>query len=383
MLNKVLFLSAWYPHRYDAMSGLFVRKHAEAVARHIDVCVLFLYADDKAKNFDIVQQKSGEITEIYVYFPFSKNKYLRTFSKAINYFRAFCKGYSCVQKNFGCPDVCHANVLTRSVFLAFLLNKIKRIPYVVSEHWSRYLPENYSYRGCFRKIVTKLVLKNAQCVMPVSTLLQRAMQSCGLVHYNYRVVHNVVEDFFYNSIPKEPREKKRILHISCFDEKAKNVCGILRTIKKLAEKRSDFELVLVGDGLDFECVKKYATNLNLSQDVVKFVGEQTPLQVHRWLSQSDFILMFSNYETSGVVFSEALTCGKPIVSTPVGIVAEMDEKQGRLVPIGDEEKLFLEADFMLDNFQNFDKHLLRAKASKFTYSSVADELIRIYNEAIQ
>ena len=64
-------------------------------------------------------------------------------------------------------------------------------------------------------------------------------------------------------------------------------------------------------------------------------------------------------------------------------MAEMDEKQGRLVPIGDEEKLFLEADFMLDNFQNFDKHLLRAKASKFTYSSVADELIRIYNEAIQ
>jgi len=31
--TKVLFLSAWYPNRYDAMAGLFVRKHAEAVSQ--------------------------------------------------------------------------------------------------------------------------------------------------------------------------------------------------------------------------------------------------------------------------------------------------------------------------------------------------------------
>jgi hypothetical protein len=28
---KILFLSAWYPHRYDPMPGLFVKQHAEAV----------------------------------------------------------------------------------------------------------------------------------------------------------------------------------------------------------------------------------------------------------------------------------------------------------------------------------------------------------------
>jgi hypothetical protein len=38
---KVLFLTPWYPHRYDAMSGLFVRKHAQAVARQgVEVTVL-------------------------------------------------------------------------------------------------------------------------------------------------------------------------------------------------------------------------------------------------------------------------------------------------------------------------------------------------------
>ena len=39
---KVLFLSAWYPTERDAMAGLFVQKHAEAVAQQgHDVRVLY------------------------------------------------------------------------------------------------------------------------------------------------------------------------------------------------------------------------------------------------------------------------------------------------------------------------------------------------------
>lgn len=383
MVNKVLFLSAWYPHRYDAMSGLFVRKHAEAVARLVNVCVLYLYADSKVDSFDVVSKKSGRLTEIFVYFPFCSNKYIRVFSKAINYFRAFLKGYKVVLEEFGSPDICHANVLTRSAFLAFLLFKTKQIPYVISEHWSRYLPENYSYKGIFRKLISKMVVKNAQCIIPVSALLQKSMQHCGLQHQNYQVVPNVVDDFFYNSQPKQPRDKKRILHISCFDERAKNICGILRMIKQLSSKRDDFELLIIGEGIDFERVRTYSKKLCLSQEAVRFLGEQTPQQVCDWLYQSDFLLMFSNYETSGVVFSEALACGRPFVSTPVGIVPEITSRVGRIVPIGDEEKLLEAVNVMLDNFQQFDEQALQSIAQKFSYFSVADVLMEIYNRAIR
>lgn len=41
---KVLYLTQWYPHRYDAMAGLFVRNHAEAAVRQgVDVCVLYCH----------------------------------------------------------------------------------------------------------------------------------------------------------------------------------------------------------------------------------------------------------------------------------------------------------------------------------------------------
>lgn len=39
---KVLFLTHWYPSNKDAMSGLFVQKHVEAVrAQGVDVRVIF------------------------------------------------------------------------------------------------------------------------------------------------------------------------------------------------------------------------------------------------------------------------------------------------------------------------------------------------------
>ena len=41
----VLFLSAWYPTERDAMAGLFVQMHAEAVMQHgADVKVLYTEA---------------------------------------------------------------------------------------------------------------------------------------------------------------------------------------------------------------------------------------------------------------------------------------------------------------------------------------------------
>ena len=80
---KVLFLSAWYPHRYDAMWGLFVRKHAEAASRLCDVCVLYIWADENVSRFDIVEQVTNGVREVYVYYPFCRVPVLRQLTKAV------------------------------------------------------------------------------------------------------------------------------------------------------------------------------------------------------------------------------------------------------------------------------------------------------------
>jgi len=377
---KTLFLTAWYPHRYDAMAGLFVRKHAEAISCYAEVCVLYLHTDENIKKFEIIEQNFKNVREVYVYFPFIHNKFLAKISKAINYVRAFFKGYKIVKKSFGKPNITQVNVLTRNGVLAYYLKLIQKIPYTIIEHWSRYFPQNKTYNGWLRKCVTEFVVKRAEVLMPVSTCLKNAMANYNLSHNQTIIINNVVDDFFFEKVKeKEQRIKKRILHISCFDEKAKNICGLLNAAKLLYDKRSDFELVVVGTGRDFEMCYKHYENLNFPQNVIKFIGEITPKEVSNWLQNSDFSVMFSNYETSCVVVMESLASGVPVIGTPTGIVPDsINETNGLTVDFNDTNDLAEKMNFMLDNFEKYDAEIIRKEAKKFSYQSVGKKMFEIY-----
>lgn len=379
--TKVLFLSAWYPHRYDAMEGLFVRKHALAANLYSDVCVLFLYADKHISHFEIVKQKKQQLTEIYVYYPFSTIGIFRKLTKLVNYLRAFRKGCTVVKREWGKPDVTHANILTRTGVLAYILHHKEHIPYVITEHWTRYLDTNYSYTGFLRKKVTEYVVKQAKYILPVSQSLKDAMISNGLYNANYQIIDNVVDDFFYKNQDKISRGKKRILHVSCFAERQKNIKGILHAIKRVSNERNDFEVIIVGTGIDYESVVEEARNLNVLDTIVHFVGEQTPQQVSDWMHQSDFFVLFSNYENCPVVLLESLACGIPIISTEVGNAHELiTSKNGRLIPVGDENALYFNIKWMLDNYKTFDKTEIQESAKPFSFEKTGETLQLIYKQ---
>jgi len=346
--------------------------------------VLYLYADENIKCFEIVEQNFENVREIYVYFPFSQNKLFSKISKVVNYARAFYKGYKAVKKWFGKPDITQVNVLTRSGILAYWLKKTQKIPYVIIEHWSRYLSENKNYNGWIRKRVTELVVKHSEVLMPVSNYLKNAMSNCNLSNKNTVVINNVVDDFFFEHLDqKKQRTKKRVLHISCFDEKAKNICGLLDATKVLSEKRTDFELIVVGTGVDFEKCKRHYENLNFPKELVKFTGEIEPKEISSWFQNSDFSVMFSNYETACVVVAESLASGIPVIGTPTGIVPDViNETNGLIVDFNDAVDLSEKMNFMLDNFEKYDAEKIRNEAKKFNYQNVGKKLTEIYSECI-
>lgn len=375
---NILFLTSWYPSRYDAMAGLCVRKHAQAVRRFVNcVGVIYLKPDENVSEYEISEEVVEGVHEIVVYYPNPKFTLLKFWA----YFRAFLFGYKRLKWE---PDLVQVNVLTRCGVLAWFLWKLRRVPYVVVEHWTRYLHMRACFRNFAHKRLTQIVVKNAKCILPVSEDLGRAMQKRGLNSGVYGKINNVVDDFFYDDYGKNvSREKKRILHISCFDDKHKNITGILRSIKEISAKRDDFELVIVGDGADYEQVKLYSEQLNLTNNVVRFVGEQTPKEVCDWLRSSDMMVLFSNYENAPVVISEALAVGIPIVSTNVGGISEMiDSKCGMLIEPGNERQLSEAIMQMLNNCEVFDKTTIRGYGHNYSYDEVGSELVRIYNQVL-
>ena len=376
---KVLYLSAWYPHRYDAMWGLFVRKHAEAVSRFADVCVLYLMADEKVDQFDIVEQTTNSVREVYVYYPFTNKPVLRQLTKAVGYVRAFRRGLAVVRQNFGLPDVAQANVLTRSGVLAYWLKRKFGIPYIIVEHWTRYLPQNLNYKGIARKCLTRICVKNASCVLAVSNMLRDAMQKCGLKNNNYQIIDNVVDDFFYETHKSNTEHRFRFLHISCFEEPHKNVKGILNATKSLLQQRTDFELILIGVGADWKDVVQYAKELGLSDSIVHFVGEQTPMEVCRYFAESYVLVMFSRYETAGITFCESWATGTPVITTQVGIIPDcLTPQNGIIVQNENETDLCEKMLWMIDNHGQFDAEKIRQTALRYTYNNVGKRLYDVY-----
>lgn len=385
---KSLFLTAWYPNRYDAMRGLFVRKHAEAVALYADVTVLYLFPDPNIRTFEIEKQSlNPHLNEIVVYYPTYKKGLCGQFTKAINYIRANFIGYKEVKKDNGKPDIIHVNVLTRTGLLARWLKFTQNIPYVITEHWTRYLALNNSYKGAFRKFLTQIVSRNASAIMPVSEQLKNAMIAKKIHHDNYQVVNNVVDDYFFvePQSTDHAKGKKQVLLVSCFLEKAKNVFGLLNAFKAISKYRDDFELTIVGNGVDYENTVSYYESLNFEEGLLHFKGELSPQEVAKQFQACDFSIIFSNYETFGVVIAESLACGKPMVSTKVGIADDfIDEKSGLLVDVGDEVSFEKAINFMLDHYQNYDSKAIQAKAqSLFGSEPVGMQIVKIYQEAIQ
>lgn len=383
---KVLFLSAWYPNRYDAMAGLFVRKHALAVSQSAEVCVLYIHPDEHIKETEIVETTEGSLHEVIVYHPFVDKSTLKKVSKAIGFCRAFAKGFEVVRQHYGMPDVTHVNVLTRCGVLAWWLERKHHIPYVITEHWSRYLPQNFSYTGFLRKHLTQKVLQNAYAVMPVCENLGKAMQHCGLNHKNYQVVPNVVDDYFFQT-PHRPHQEGTpytILHVSCFDEKSKNVSGTLRAFRQLAEIRHDVQFRFVGTGTCYDEAVALANHLDFPTGTLSFTGELPPEGVCQEMSTADALVLFSNYENAPVVVSEALAMGIPVIASNVGGIPEMvSDNCGILVEPGNEGALTDGLNRLLNNYSQYSNATIRQHGLRYQFATVRDTLYNMYQLAVK
>ena len=368
--KHIVFLARWYPHRYDPMFGLFVQRHAEAAALYNDISVVYVHPDNQN---GIVDETINNVRTIRVYFKQSK-------SKIINLLRFF-KANNKALKRLCKPDIIHVHILTRLGIIARWQKLVHGIPYIITEHWSRYLPGN-DFSGFFRKWATKIVVKHASVVTTVTENLAKAMQNHGLKNPNYMVLPNVVDTYLFQIKPHENATPK-IIHISCFEDKSKNISGLLESLKILRDKGIAYQAVLVGDGMDYEAMKQKATFLHLN-DNVTFTGMLQGQELVDVLASGDFLVLSSNYENMPVVILEAFACGLPVVSTNVGGISEIvNESNGLLVPPHDAEKLANAMQKMLESYQNYDANTLRDSIiKKFSNEAVGKLLNSLYSTTL-
>ncbi len=384
---KVLFIPKWYPHRNDSMIGLFVQRHAKAVSKFVDVSVLAVIADENINSVYEVETNSNlGFTEIIIYIKKhqSSSKHINTLVNGYRYISAHIAGWSILKKTGNTPDINHVHILTRAGVMALYFKIRYHIPFIITEHWSRYLPHNNAYSGNLRKKLTEKVLKASKGITTVSSALKEGMNTVGLNKNPWIIIPNVVDSkMFQSDTLAQDGEIIRISHISCFEEKSKNMSGIIRTAKELKELAYQFEIVMIGNGPDWEQTKQYVNQLGLNENI-RFTGVLEDQDLVDEMSKCQFSVLFSNYETFAIVIPENLSLGIPVIATNVGGIPEVLPKEfGILVPPKDETALKNAFIDMMKNHHDYNHEAMRNYVEEnYSYSEVGHRFFEMYKGII-
>ena len=405
--KHIVFLARWYPHRYDPMFGLFVQRHAEAAVLFNDITVVYCQPIEpqsrdvstipmnnkqdivdasmhyNKKYFEIVRTIENNVDTIRIYYKKPKNKIM----SLLRFYRANMIGLRLGRKDGrGEPrpcDLIHVHILTRLGVVAWIQKLLHKTPYIITEHWSRYLSGN-DFGGFIRKLATKIVVRDAKLVTTVTENLAKAMQNHGLKNDNYVVLPNVVNLGIFHISEKKNNTPCKIIHVSCFEDKSKNISGLLESLKIVEQKGIDFQCTLIGDGMDFDLMKAKAEELQLINKV-SFTGLLEGQKLADELASGDFLVLSSNYENMPVVILEALASGLPVVSTNVGGIKEMiDETKGILVEPRNKEALAEAIIKMIKTHNEYDPDYLRKSViEKYGYESVGRMLSDMYHKELK
>jgi D-inositol-3-phosphate glycosyltransferase len=127
-----------------------------------------------------------------------------------------------------------------------------------------------------------------------------------------------------------------LLYVGRF-EPLKGIDRLLEALSHLRDHRRIRLIIVGGDGdeaPDSQFLKKKAINLGM-EDKVMFAGRVEQKYLPLYYSSADVLVMASHYESFGLVGLEALACGRPVVSTPVGAMESLIQQSHAGYVVGD------------------------------------------------
>ena len=376
---NVLHLLSWFPTPDDPTLGNFCVRMIDALPEDCHSVILSVCdGKDMTKSFEVKEIPGAHHTHVQIYIrppkvnAVRKLKMLRMYQYGLNY----------IKKHFFEPDLIHLHVTYPLGQVALLWKKLFGYKYVLTEHWTIYQPQNKDVLvGKLKKKIVKIA-NNAELIMPVSLDLQRCMEGHG-VKNRFKVIYNLVNTDVFRLGGVQTENKKHILHISTLRDEAKNFSGILRTIERLRQQRDDFELHVIHD-YDAPEFKAFVKDHKL-EDCVIFHGKKTSAEVAQAYQDTDFFVLFSNFENLPCVIVEAFASGVPVLSTAVGGIAEIvNNERGILIPQGDEDALLNGMTAMLDHSNEYDRKAIRDYAIKtFAAQNIGRQIYEEYNKVVR
>lgn len=211
---------------------------------------------------------------------------------------------------------------------AYLLHRKTGLPYFSEIH---HVP-GYPRAACFREVFdrfctrfyTRWVQNHALAIRVVNAVqLPELLTRWGIKKEKIQVLYSLYLDLdAYRSNETAPQKKYDLVYCGRFVPN-KGIFIILKALKLLKEKHPHIRLLLIGRGPLEIKVSRYIEDNGLNDHVDRIpwvAGTEDLADLYR-LSK---ILVCASFNEGGPrVTMEAMACGTPVISTPVGIMPEL------------------------------------------------------------
>lgn len=380
--KRVLFLASWYPSKINPTLGNFVQRHAEAANEYFDVTTLYITSSEFVDRTTIEENIIHGVRTLVAYYPKvnSKVPFLNNFIKYKTYLRVAQQAYSEINEEF---DLVHLNIAYPAGLFALWLKKYRKLPYVLTEQWTGYLPSKMDFKRLngIQKWQHKKIFKNASIVFPVSSHLGDELKKLGLID-SYDVLYNVVNHDIFHPV-KRNSDKVRFIHVSTFDDAHKNVSGMFRVFNLMNKVDIDFEIHIVTEGSE-EKVYEVAEKYDITPDQLLVSCSLDQKGVADAMRNSDCLVLFSNYETFSVVLAEAWSTGIPCVYSKCGGLTEVkNDKIGIQVEAKDEKSLFNALSQISRKEIQFNQEEIIRFSKEFHKEMISKRIEQLYLQALR
>ena len=235
-------------------------------------------------------------------------KYIRLFGKK-NAFRLLPHYTIKLQRLFqqhSIPDVVHAHYALPDGYLAFLINKIYHVPYIISFWKSDIGFLNLAQGSNTRKLMDE-VLTHAKHIIVHNSAQQEVLSNAGFK--SILMAHGIEEDFFK---PKESVNNTDDIAIASVGEliPQKHIDWVIKAVMEYKGSKNP-TLKIAGEGsmrTELEALTNGASNIQL-------LGKIAHDKVGELLCQSDIFALPSINETFGLVYLEAAAHQNAVIAT--------------------------------------------------------------------
>lgn len=407
---KICILTHGYPRYPDDTTAPFIESIAETLQQQEDVDVTVLTPD--TPHFERSDADSTVNLQTYRYFFPRQLQRLGYSNTLVNdcalkkyvYLLApflFISGIfhlfwlSCRHKF----DVIHAHWLLPNGFISAVVNRLLKIPYVITLHGSDIFVSKQNF---IFKNMAKWTLKHAAMVTSVTPAFLPELAALGVPEQKRCMITNgVTSSVFSTPSQKKITEMRERLSIpdDCLVvfalgrivlKKGFNV--LIQALPYVKEKIQDVKVIIGGDGTDLSRLKALATELGVT-DMVQFPGTINRTDVPIFFYLSDLFVLPAVFDPKGnvdgcpIVILEAMACGKPVVSSDIsGIpIVVKDGETGLLVS---EKNVQALATAIISLLENPEKREQFGRAGKLriqqelTWTKTIEQFIKIYQQNV-